>query len=420
MTRVLRLTLEHNESGEVLARWQNNPGAETDPNAEKTRDSDGYAWPAYLVEYERVREAAAEIDHCLKALTELHWPDIFEPDSVRTKAPDYAACLRDLARAGQALRGALFSCQASDARGMRVARAFSAWFDERVEVAPAGEWRIEVVYLGYPKTHPKTVPWGLAFDLGPDQSLAEIDPRDPNSFSGFWCQRYGLAVRHSVGHAHQIDARREGKVVRMLVALERADGGRSQIEESAPSQGSSSKRAAMEDEYFAEDADSYKRKVRHVVGQKDDDSYLYMSLRSDARPEDPDTFKITDITKLVEQRPDQKLMLAVLDGDAVIRGDRGKIWLDKVAHLGQNGLIATEVDVVNPQLKFLGWQALTAILQSRKPIIDAMKVFRENTWPLGLIYGVYCNPIHVYIDPPPDDVLKYIGNLLKERRNASA
>ncbi|MFN4024691.1 MAG: hypothetical protein ACK4MQ_07655 [Hyphomonas sp.] len=402
----------------MTARWFNNP--EADDAQTKDKNADGYHWPEYLLNVDDLVRVSAEIDGCLKALVALDWPDMYDPSTKKDQYPNYNSELLDLARAGMRLKEVLLTGNREDDRSGRVARAFADWFAENVSPSKPGDWRIEVLYLDYPTSDPRTVPWGLIFEADPEKPLKKLDPTDPVEFGGFWGQRFGLSARGPAERIDRIKQKRD-KALRMLVVFEQPDGGQGKLEQSALASARPSEAEldiATAEQHIAEDPNSYSDLVYEAVEQTERDTYLYMSLRSDVRPNTRNAISVPDIKELRGNEKKDVLMLVVLDGDAVIRGDRGLGWLENLMWLGENGLIATEVDVHNKQLRFLGWRVLTHILGSRKPILEAVREFREQVWPLGLIFGIYCNPIHVYVDPPPKTLINSISAFLKERRNA--
>lgn len=402
-SKVLKLTLDFSQPGEIIAEWNNDPSG--------SAESEDEPW-TYNLDIRQLMAAAADVDLALKSLIALDWGARL-PETPR---PDYKAPLQALAEAGMRLRLALMTGKLGDKTSGRAAADFLRWFDESVAGSAPGDWRIEIVNLQHPT---QTFPFGLCFDLAPDKDLADLDVTDPNQFNGFWCQGYGLATRGRDPTARKMKLKREG-IVTMLTVQERPDGGKSQIEETAPRPDLGFKEEKNKEKgYLIEDPDEYARLVREAVDQQDRDLYIYLSLRSDMKPDDPNALSIPEVRELRSNADSDVVMLAVLDGDAVIRGDRGTAWLEEITAMGQNGLIATEVDIRNKQLLFLGWEVLSDILTSGKTIIDAINDYRRKEWPLGLIYGVYCNPIHIYVDPPPIPQIESIGQLLRERRNAA-
>lgn len=406
-SKTLKLILDYGLTGQVGVRWQNDPRELTDP---EKRENEG-EWE-YTVDERQLLDAANDIDVALKAMIALDWSEW----QSRARAPDYTAELRSLAMAGMRLRLALMTPIPGKGKYTRAAKAFAVWFERTVAHSEPGEWRIEVINYKAPD---RSVPWGLCFDPHTDMDLDEMDVTDPEHFRGFWCQHYGLAVRGRDQVAKEPAPQRDGKSMRLLAVLEQEGGGRSRLEESSPGLERDLRDDAKEEEVFSDNPDVYTRHVREAVQQDTQDTYLYLSLRSDVSREDNTALSVPEVTSLRAKSGKDVLMLVVLDGDAVIRGDRGKEWMVKMMDMAHNGLIATEVDIRNPQIRFLGWEVLSHILTSNKTIIDAVHDYRRQAWPLGLIYGVYCNPIHAYVKPPVHKNIDAIGKILRERRNAA-
>ncbi|MEA2986620.1 MAG: hypothetical protein QOD94_2874 [Alphaproteobacteria bacterium] len=105
--------------------------------------------------------------------------------------------------------------------------------------------------------------------------------------------------------------------------------------------------------------------------------------------------------------------LAVIDREAIIRGDRGREWLEIFFSTPWLGLIAVEGDVrsslndwedrseIRPD-RFLGLVFLRSILEKNgRRLIDSIVDARRDCWPFSLFYGLYCNPHQPWIDQQP-------------------
>lgn len=414
MAQVMRLTIE--TKGQMTAMWQKNPD---DPSLNDPASHS--KWPAYVLDAFELEEAAHDIDEALRSLVGLDWPDMLSIEDAAGQRPDSDAEMIALARAGQRLRQALLNSGSPDDKTQRVLASLRACFDEiRRDSANGTEWRVEVIYKGFPDRDPRTIPWGLCFETASGEDVAEDgpDPEDLGPSGGFWCQKYCLAVRGVDAHIEKVRAARDHEFVEMALLIEKEAGGRSRIEESLQQASHRTRGAEKANEFIAEEPHAYKQLLNEVVGQKQRDTYIYLSLLSEERLGGKGRIDVPEIKRL-RGRESGVVMLVVLDGDAVIRGDRGHSWLENLMAIAENGLIATEVDVDNPALKFFGFQALTHILKSGKPLIKAIHDFRTLTWPIGLIYGVYCNPLHIYVDPPRLADIAEIRKLLQERKNVT-
>jgi hypothetical protein len=114
--------------------------------------------------------------------------------------------------------------------------------------------------------------------------------------------------------------------------------------------------------------------------------------------------------------------LAVIDREAIIRGDRSPAWLEIFFGKPWIGLIAVEGDVRSKQVwdevaevrpdRFLGLLFLRSILERQgKRLIDSIVDARRDCWPFSLFFGVYCNTQQPWITKRPA-LVEDINNII--------
>ena len=82
--------------------------------------------------------------------------------------------------------------------------------------------------------------------------------------------------------------------------------------------------------------------------------------------------------------------------------------------IGRTGLIAAETDIKKDELLHFGWTLLKFILESKLPLIDAIDKARKTDkfWPKSILYGVYCDPVNIYFNPPPEEEIEKADRFL--------
>lgn len=116
--------------------------------------------------------------------------------------------------------------------------------------------------------------------------------------------------------------------------------------------------------------------------------------------------------------------VAVVDREAIIRGDRGAEWIQEFMDKPWNGVIAVECDVRSqskpwkqdkevPYDRLMGLLFMRSILtQTAERMVNALVVARRDCWPYSLFYGVYCNPRQPWIDDTRPTLVEEIERLI--------
>lgn len=406
MAERLKLILDPSVTG-TTAKWQ--PENETLPGLPKAG-----SWPAYRLDDDLLRLRSKEVTQALAALINVGWTYNLGDARAVAAGQDYSDAMRRLASAGMKLFNVLASGNEDDQKSVRIADSFRAWFFEHVADSGEGAFEIEVLYTDTPVNEgtrrAEVWPWGLMFTPLSEEAFAALDPTDPSSFNRFWCQRYALAVRSGSQTSTGLTPRR-GDNVRIRVVLEGKAYNTVETSRVAARANSRGRAGGLGDfatqqEFFALNKREYDQLQRESIYAREDDVFLYISLQSQRDASERGGVDAPAVKQMTKSG--DKMMLILLDGDAVIRGDRGVSWLETVMQLGENGLIAVEADITNPVLKFYGWKILREVMEVREPLVQAIRKVRVANWPLGLLYGLYCNPLHVYVDPPPKNDIERI------------
>ncbi|MEQ1817808.1 MAG: hypothetical protein ABL871_04295 [Terricaulis sp.] len=401
-TRTLRMDLRHdNETTEVFWSIPGRPPKGKTPK----EGEEGFAWSGYFVSSPVIDGLGETIRKHLQALQGIDW----DLNNQAASADAYGPILAQLISAGQELHGAIFRGDQGDELSKPRADKFAAWFTKHVLNAPVGAWRIEVIHVKFSKL---ITPWALACVPMSKTAVATLDPSNPDDYGNFWGARFKLAVRGSARDMKEEREGRDGRDFRLACVLELDDFAVTHIESSGPP---------------GEDM-----RLRHHIGwdragytalakrHRSNDLFWYISLKADVGAfvlgkEEISPSALEDNRSLVSDT--DRVVLMMLDGDAVIRGDRGPDWLKKALEIGRSGLIAVEADIRNPQVHHYGWRVLKHVLKSQEPLLDAMAYARRECWPLGLLYGIYCSPVHAAAAPPPEPTIKMVDKWLETVRS---
>lgn len=391
--RTLRMDLRHqNENVEIT--WS--VTGRTPKGADPKEGEPGFSWDGYFVSAGNIDRLSESIRKHLQDLQALDWT--VSENGVAGDAAAFRPILTRLIEDGRDLHASVLHGVDGEPKSQRRSAAFRAWFDEHVVGAPTGSWRIEVVHAKFSKS---IAPWGLAWVPMTMDAVAKLDASKPEHYANFWGARFKSAVR---GITTDIkEATDERRNVRLACVLELDNLAVTQME-------SRSQRPGEADGirmHLGWDREAYQALAeRH----KHYDLFWYLSLQADAGSfvigEDQISSADLDINKTNNNA--DRVVLMMLDGDAVVRGDRGPDWVKKALDIGKSGLIAVEADVRNPQVRHFGWRILRDVLQSQEPLLDAMARARTKWWPLGLLYGIYCSPVHASVTPPPQATIEQV------------
>ncbi|MEO0697714.1 MAG: hypothetical protein AAFY84_16635 [Pseudomonadota bacterium] len=378
-SNVLRAVIDkpRHEDGVAGIRW-------TNLSSNRTFDE-------YFLDVEQLKRATARIRQALHKLQE----SLNGPLSIDAPEP-----LQELALCGVDLYQYLMTCSARRMGHEEAAVTFRSWFE--TEILPNPEsWRIEFVI----RDVENIVPWGLVFSPRPGLDIKQLGTAFPD-YEAFWCHSFNTAVFHKLpdrSRAYQTVA--ADKYIFSLL-VEYSDQPILQLDGQSRSSELSRKKQMEKDRHEAQldhRVFDYNEQAREFLGMYDNKTrhFLYMSLQAEA-----DAYEHDSIRDLKEEIPDGELFL-LLDGDAVIRGDRGDDWLHTLFDTDWSGLVAAETDIKNPSLHFAGWEFLEALLTHASPLHAMLHKARRDFWPASLLYGLYCDPMKLNIeDPPPEDFVR--------------
>jgi hypothetical protein len=286
--------------------------------------------------------------------------------------------LLSLAALGQEMRAMLFggAIPPKYQRGHKAAVATGLWFAENVESAEPGAWKIEV---SYKKIQFDPLIWGLIWAGGDVNELSDFR-------TGFWAVRFGLSC--SMKKAVGVKPLRQltGATISVVAILEDHEV----IERYRQSQSGGAPRYVVLQNEF-------KNKIEDDT---ESDLFWYVALEPQSSKKHP-VLEVTSFnshikgfTKLHEANTDDPIdpppiYFLFLDGDAVIRGDRGQKFLQEIMDVATVGLMAVECDIPDSRKRLLGWSFWRTIAQKAEPLAEAARQARLEHWPSGLLYGVY-------------------------------
>lgn len=337
-------------------------------------------------------------------LTELQACD---PDTDDPHA-EYAEVLRKLARAGEALYSTLFTAVESDEIGQYVAAEARSWFEEEILAEPE-KHRIQFVHS---QSNEMIAPWGLVFTPF-QEGEGDIDAlgADFDDYRNFWCNSFRLACGAGGSTFDKFDHPRR-EAMHAICVMEWEDD-----------EMDAQQRDRDLIEVHKEVAPKSKDRISALARDHGDvDQFWYFSLRA---TEDGsgyhmggDLLHSADFKRTLRkhQKSGEHLAVMLLDGDGVIRHDRGATWVQYALELGRSGLIAVETDITNPDLRRFGWHIISYMIRKSdkdRTFIQSIAEMRRDFWPQSLLYGVYCDPSEVYFDPKPIDFLETVERSLK-------
>ena len=142
---------------------------------------------------------------------------------------------------------------------------------------------------------------------------------------------------------------------------------------------------------------------------------IYLNLLTSAFADEPLT--PTALQQIAAFLGKDAHAIAMIDREAIIRGDRGPDWLRVFFRDQWTGLIAVESDITAKALKFHGFRFLTELLSRGVPLAESLHDIRRTLWPYSLLYGVYSNPDRVFVAPPPG-IVDEMKAILREEGEA--
>lgn len=331
-------------------------------------------------------------------------------------SPETQKHLRQLAWDGAEFYDVVTTGRAGDNASRLRADDFRTWFEEEVLPTEHGKWRIQVEHENFSA---KVLPWGLIFPPPERGSIDDLSDMNYDLFR-FWCMSYFLACSGPTQQEAASNIRSAEQF--LMAAIIELDN--NQVEEYCRT--GTANRALERDEINTVFGSS-SRNLRHIASQTSDQSrFWYISLKA------KDGAYQLGKNELLENNfinPSELgvreggVGMVLLDGDAVIRGDRGSDWVRRILHAPQTGMIAVETDITNPALRFGGWDFLQSIIcQEECPFLWALHTSRKDFWPFSLLYGVYSNPLYLVPAPPhdpADDISAYL-QFVKSRMNTDA
>jgi|CXWL01.1.fsa_nt_gi hypothetical protein len=392
-TRTLRMDLRH-QNDNVEITWSV-PGRPSKTSVPKEGEP-GFFWEGYFVSAGNIDRLSESIRKHLQSLQALDWR--VSDTGVDGDAAAFGPILTRLIEDGRDLHAAVLRGIDGEPKSERRSAAFREWFEKNVLSAPPGEWRIEVVHAKYSKL---IAPWGLACVPMTMDAVAKLDPNKPEHYANFWGVRFRSAVRGITTDIKETTDER--KRVRLACVLELDQNGITHMERRSEREGDTDGMRM----HVGWDREGYQALAhRHKLY----DLFWYVSLQADAGSFmiGDDQISSADLEINKSQSDADRVVLMMLDGDAVVRGDRGPDWVKKALDIGRSGLIAVEADVRNPQMRLFGWRILRDVLESQEPLLEAMAKARTKWWPLGLLYGIYCSPVHAAVTPPPEETIKQV------------
>jgi hypothetical protein len=283
---------------------------------------------------------------------------------------------------------------------------FRQWFEQEVAPTEPGTWRVEFQYDGI---HHPVIPWGLTYGPRPARTARGTAFLD---YIDFWAHRYATAsylssadsefdeVKHLNGKEFVCWLVFEVSDTKVDVEVALHDG----LRFSRPLRSLTIREVRVLREKFEEH-----RAWNHVV---------YISLRSkhggyplkdgQFRPKD-----LEDINQILNLGGGHGI--ALIDREAIIRGDRGEEWRASFFNDRWAGLIAAETDIESPHLWYKGFGFLTELLRREEPLTLSLRAIREQFWPFSLLYGIYSNPARVFVKPPPQ-IVEVMLEALKQHK----
>ena len=379
--RTLLCRLDHTSPGWVAMSWE-------DSKTKKT-------WK-YMIDREPLRRIAKEIRGEPDEDAPPGKLEALESLSGRFKAEgeDVSAALYALARAGAELHKAALG-ELGRKNPKTDPKPFREWFNANVLNAAPGAWRIVMIHKSLDTE--VVVPWGLAFALrkdrdGEDERIEEMEPTS-DGMSGFWCMKYAASVvgaNYMPGNQQMQLKASQTKVGIVIEVGDYALDAHSHADLSY----------SLEDLGYVIDNRDKLRKHAYAFRQQNNFFYVSLNAEGGVYQLTDGPFEGGDLVRETQRIEQGHMVFAMLDGDCVIRGDRGKEWIEKLLMRSDRGVFAVETDVSNPQYRFFGWTFMRDALTAGDALIDGVAKARHKHWPRSLLYGLYCTPLQAAMVPP--------------------
>lgn len=395
--KILICRLDHSFGNNVQFRWS----IEGDPEDQGERG-------VYLVSKSRLTAIAEK----LRGKPKLRDGLLNEVERLEAAGPsdELDDALRQLAAKGAELTAAALG-ELEPANLRSASEPFARWFRETVATAPVGSWRLIMVHLGFPE-HMHVVPWGLAFMIRPTEHIADL-PTTHDGMSGFWAVAFNVV---SVGSAWD-----RGSLADM--ALEDGKVTCAAIVEVGPTVVSKFRQdrawTKRHDQALITNKD---RAVAHAKDQGQRHIFYYLYLEPEKAPAESAEFSFDEGDLALDEstlsaaydRLDS-IAVTMIDGDCVIRGDRGAKWVAAILKDSRRGFIACETDIFSQERRAFGWTLLRHTLLAGKPLLTAFAEARRANWPRSILYGLYCNPFSIRVDPPAglDEILEVVDVIVE-------
>ena len=353
----------------------------------------------YEIELQKLSESTDKIRQTLDRLQSM-------PLAKQGDFAPYRSTLVQLADAGTELYELLMTGNEDDPLSGPAAKEFREWFED--EVLGSGDdidWRIHFVH---PDNADLIVPWGLV--CTPD--TVSDSGASPDDFPGFWSLAY-RATCSVVARSTLPENSMKRTDVRLSAFMEDGSVHTSHTVNQAADETKDRDRLYK---VLVPSADEVLERVRSLRSY---DQFWYFWLEPDSEISSKGDRSLISAEDLLEHMggsaPQDRIVFLLLDGDAVIRKDRGPEWLSAALKLGRSGLVAVEADITNEELRCLGWSILRHVLSEGISFVQAMEEIRLRLWPHSMLYGVYCDPSEAYADPPDKNTIavmdEYMTNM---------
>ena len=246
-----------------------------------------------------------------------------------------SAALQQLARSGRDLYELLMSDSGGSTQG---ATAFRDWFEQNVAASDPGAWRVHFLYQGAQPA----IPWGLLYSSTAPVRTGGIDYED---YVDFWAHRYSTASYIQSADSPIDDMKIDGNAILCSLLIEATDD--------------------VDVEVAAHDGENLRMRLwgplrEHTIltvrdlrdrfrgkGKGKLDHIVYLNLRTNAGDYTfPDESLTPDrLAQIAAYLKGGGHAIAMIDREAIIRGDRGREWLETFFNAQWAGLIAAETDI---------------------------------------------------------------------------
>jgi hypothetical protein len=305
---------------------------------------------------------------------------------------------------------------------------FRRWFESEVVCIdkPQGNPSYVVEMIFDPSSVSWLPPIGLAFTPRRGrQRPSSID--DFESYTDFWCIGLRSSCMTAVQLDNPLDLPINGNAFDIVIVREKRDKVYSAVETEVRRKhkhfGLSERQTYVSGELTQKLSDAFDQQAVlfhfdleattpgafRLPGQEDDEDEASWHFTSEQLAQILQDAKGISITRRTSntvrtfEEPAPKYALAIVDREAIIRGDRDPGWIKVFFQMPWIGVIAVEGDVKSQRQnwddlkrvrhdRFLGLAFLSAILTQRAGrLIDSIVEARRQTWPFSMFFGVYCN-----------------------------